>query len=181
MSRVGKKIITLPAGVKVVVRDRLVEVTGPKGSLHFEHVPQVAVTVDDSTVSISPVATDDKRLNALWGLTRAMVANMIVGVSQGFTKVLEMTGVGFKVALQGKKLVLNVGFSHPVEYVLPEGIEGKVEKNVITVSGINKQLVGQVTAEIRGIKPPEPYKGKGIKYSTEVIRRKVGKVVKSAG
>jgi large subunit ribosomal protein L6 len=116
---------------------------------------------------------------ALWGLARSLVNNAVVGVTDGFSKSLEINGVGFKVALQGKSLILNVGFSHPVEYKLPEGITAEVDKNKITVSGIDKQQVGQVAAEIRKIKKPEPYKGKGIKYSDEVIRRKAGKVVKS--
>lgn len=179
MSRIGKKIITLPTGVSCIVKDRLVTVKGPKGELSLTHVPGFTISQGDNTLSV--VLTDDapKGGSALWGLTRALIQNMIDGVTKGFSKSLEINGVGFKVAAQGSKITLNVGYSHPVYYELPEGITAVVEKNIITISGIDKQLVGQVAAEIRGIKKPEPYKGKGIKYTDEVIRRKVGKVLKS--
>lgn len=179
MSRIGKKPIELPNGVDVNVTGRNVEVKGSKGTLSWEHAEGLDVVKKDNVVTVS--ARDGvKNASALWGLTRAMINNMVEGVDKGFSKSLEVNGIGFKVVLQGKKLVLNVGFSHPVEYNIPEDITATVEKNNITISGISKQLVGQVAAEIRAIKKPEPYKGKGIKYTDEVIRRKVGKVMKSA-
>ncbi|MFA5051590.1 MAG: 50S ribosomal protein L6, partial [Patescibacteria group bacterium] len=130
---------------------------------------------------VSVSRTDEKLGRSLWGLSRVLVQNLILGVTSGFSKKLEISGVGFRAAVAARSLNLNVGFSHPVEFKIPEGIEIKVEKNVITVSGIDKQSVGQVAAQIRDIKKPEPYKGKGIKYADEVVRRKAGKVVKTAG
>jgi large subunit ribosomal protein L6 len=180
MSRIGKKIIPIPAGVTITLNDSVLTVKGPKGTLTQTLVPEVTVVIEDSVLRVELLKPDAKGVAALWGLTRALINNMVTGVTSGFSKGLEINGVGFKVALQGRKVVLNVGFSHPVEYMLPEGIEATVEKNVITISGRDRQLVGQVAAEIRDIKKPEPYKGKGIKYSDEVIRRKVGKVMKSA-
>ncbi|MCD4760398.1 50S ribosomal protein L6, partial [bacterium] len=157
-----------------------VAVKGPKGNLEVLVPRGASIKQKDKELILTvkdPTATSDK---AIWGLSRTLVNNAIVGVIEGFTKELEINGVGFKVALQGKKLVLNVGFSHPVEYDLAEGIVAEVEKNNIKISGIDKQLVGQTAAEIRAIKKPEPYKGKGIKYIDEQIRRKAGKVVKAA-
>lgn len=180
MSRIGKKPINIPGGVTVDVTGSVVRVKGPKGTLEHECVFGVRAVVDGQELRIELIDENLKGGAALWGLTRALVNNMVKGVAEGFSKQLEINGVGFKAALQGTKLVLNVGFSHPVEYQLPKGIEAAIEKNVITVRGIDRQLVGQVAAEIRSIKKPEPYKGKGIKYSDEVIRRKVGKVIKSA-
>lgn len=183
MSRVGKKPIEIPKGVEVKVnnQDKLysVNVKGPKGSLDIDLPKGVSVKQEETTLIFevkNPEAGQDK---ALWGLARTLVNNAILGVTETFSKELELNGVGFKVVLQGKKLVLNVGFSHPVEYSLPDGIDGEVDKNVIKLSGVDKQLLGQVAAEIRSIKKPEPYKGKGIKYVDEQIRRKAGKVVKS--
>ena len=180
MSRVGKKPIEIPTGVDVTIAGFVITVKGPKGTLTFDHHPAVAVAREGETIMITVADEGAKKVAALWGLTRALVQNMVTGVTTGFSKTLEINGVGFKVASQGSALVFNVGFSHPVKFDVPKGIEAKVEKNVITVSGIDRQLVGQVAAEIRHIKPPEPYKGKGIKYTDEVIRRKVGKVIKSA-
>ena len=184
MSRVGKKPIDIPQGVevKIITEDEgiKVNVKGPKGSLEIVLPQGVAIEEKDKQIIFTvanPEAGPDK---ALWGLTRSLVNNLVIGVTEGFLKELEINGVGFKVALQGKKLVLNVGFSHQVEYDLPEGIVVAVVKNNIKISGIDKQLVGQVAAEIRAIKKPEPYKGKGIKYIDEQIRRKAGKVVKAA-
>lgn len=184
MSRIGKKPIDIPQGVEVKVSqddlgNNLVAVKGSKGSLEVTTPKQVKVENKDSQVLFTVDNEDDKDNRALWGLSRTLVNNAILGVTEGFSKELEINGVGFKVALQGKKLVLNVGFSHQVEFDIPEGITIEVEKNNIKVSGIDKQLVGQVSAEIRAIKKPEPYKGKGIKYKDEQIRRKAGKVVKS--
>lgn len=180
MSRIGKKIIIIPAGVEFKINDQEVSVKGPKGTLTWSHPDGVAVKQEDSNVMVAVSDESLKNGSALWGLTRSIIQNMVTGVHEGFSKVLEVNGVGYKVALQGKKLILNVGFSHPVEYNIPEDIEVTVEKNVIIISGVDKQLVGQVAAEIRSIRKPEPYKGKGIKYSDEVVRRKVGKVMKSA-
>lgn len=185
MSRIGKKPIEIPNGVEVkIVADDLqrikVSVKGSKGSLEVAIPKGVQIEQKDKELILTVANPDSGDEKALWGLSRTLVNNAIIGVTEGFIKELEINGVGFKVALQGKKLVLNVGFSHPVEYDLPEGITAEVEKNNIKISGIDKQLVGQVAAEIRSIKKPEPYKGKGIKYIDEQIRRKAGKVVKSA-
>lgn len=184
MSRIGKKPIDIPQGVEVKINqddlgNSLISVKGGKGSLEVTTPKQVKVESKDNQVIFTIANEENRDHRALWGLSRTLVNNAILGVTEGFSKELEINGVGFKVALQGKKLVLNVGFSHPVEYAIPEGITIEVEKNTMKVSGIDKQLVGQVSAEIRGIKKPEPYKGKGIKYVGEQIRRKAGKVVKS--
>jgi large subunit ribosomal protein L6 len=181
MSRIGKKIIPIPAGVTIALVGSELTVKGPKGTLTYTLVPEVTVVVEDSMLRVELLKPDAKGVAALWGLTRALINNMVTGVTAGFSKSLEINGVGFKVAQQGRKLVLNVGFSHPVEFALPEGVDASVEKNIITVTGRDRQLVGQVAAEIRAIKKPEPYKGKGIRYTDEVIRRKLGKVMKSAG
>jgi large subunit ribosomal protein L6 len=134
----------------------------------------------DNQLTVSVKNQEDKRQKALWGLFRRLVANMITGITDGFSKQLEINGVGYKASVQGKKLILNVGFSHPVEYTIPDGIDIIVEKNIITISGIDRQLVGQTAAEIRSVRKPEPYKGKGIKYTTEIVRRKVGKTAAKA-
>ena len=174
MSRIGKKEILIPAGVEVVVNGSEVSVKGPKGSLKMTAVPEIAIEIKGNEIHFSP-KKEDLKSKALWGLTRTLVANMVDGVVKGFEKKLEINGVGFKAAVEGKKLILSVGLSHTVDIPAPEGIEFKVEKNVITVSGIDKGLVGQVSAEIRRVKKPEPYKGKGIKYADEIIKRKLGK------
>ena len=184
MSRVGKKPIAIPKGVEVKINAEKmgyqVGIKGPKGSLNVALPQGVVVEQKDNQLVLSVQNSEDGHEKALWGLSRSLINNAVLGVTGGFSKELEINGVGFKVALQGKKLVLNVGFSHPVEYALPDGIVAVVEKNNIKISGIDKQLLGQVTAEIRAIKKPEPYKGKGIKYIDEHIRRKAGKVVKAA-
>ncbi|MCB9802511.1 50S ribosomal protein L6 [Candidatus Nomurabacteria bacterium] len=179
MSRIGKKPITIPQGVEVKIEGQKVSVKGPKGSLEVEILPMVKAELTDGQVIFTVENSEDREQKAFWGLFRNLVNNAIIGVSEGFSKSLEINGVGFKAAMQGKDLLLNVGFSHPVVYKAVEGITIEVEKNVIKISGIDKQLVGQTSSEIRAIKKPEPYKGKGIKYSDEVIRRKAGKVVKS--
>lgn len=178
MSRIGKKPIDIPDGVTVKIDDHTVTVGGPKGKLSQKFPPRVFLEQKEKQIYVSVKEPKEKTERALWGLFRVLIANMIEGVTQGFEKKLEVKGIGFKIGLTGKKLILNVGFSHPVEFELPDGIEGKVEKNVITVSGIDKQLVGDTAARIRSIKKPEPYKGKGIKYVDEIIRIKPGKVVK---
>ena len=175
MSRIGRKPITLPKGVEITVNDNMVTVKGPKGTLS-QAIPQ-GITVarqDDQIVVERP--NDNKQNRSYHGLTRALLANMVQGVSDGFERKLELVGVGYRAQLQGKKLVINIGFSHPVEVDPPEGIEFEVPAvTKITVRGIDKQLVGNTAAVIRDIRRPEPYKGKGIKYENEVIRRKAGK------
>jgi large subunit ribosomal protein L6 len=174
MSRVGKLPISLPSGVTITVDPDFVTVKGAKGELRQFTMPGVTVTVEDNQVVVTR-ANDEPKIRAKHGLMRALVNNMIVGVSQGFSKQLEINGVGYRVALQGTDLKMNLGFSHDVIYKLPQGVTATVEQNKITVTGISKQQVGQVAAEIRALKKPEPYKGKGIKYVDEVIIRKSGK------
>jgi large subunit ribosomal protein L6 len=184
MSRIGKKIIILSANVQVTVEGdhelgQEIKVKGPKGNLMVKLPKGISAELNGQELSFVLKGSETKENKALWGLSRALVNNAVVGVAEGFVKTLEINGVGFKVAMQGKKLILNVGFSHPVEYQAVEGVTIETDKNIIKVSGINRQQVGQTAAEIRDIKKPEPYKGKGIKYTDEVIRRKAGKVVKS--
>ncbi|MFH1207391.1 MAG: 50S ribosomal protein L6 [Patescibacteria group bacterium] len=181
MPRIGKKPIILPSGVDVSIAGQMVAIKGPKGALTVDLHPWVKAAQADGKLNVVVERDDEKQGRSLWGLSRVLLNNAVIGVVSGFSKKLEISGVGFRAAVAGRSLNLNVGFSHPVEYKIPDGIEIKVEKNTITVSGIDKQSVGQVAAQIRDIKPPEPYKGKGIKYSGEVIRRKAGKVVKTAG
>lgn len=181
MSRVGKQPVTIPDGITVTVQGDQCAVKGPKGSLSLAIHAHVTLSVEGSTASVKVSDPDDKRDRALWGLYRVLLSNMIEGVQKGFTKQLEIRGVGFRAANEGKDLVLNLGFSHPIKFVLPEGITATVEKNIITVAGIDKQLVGETAAKIRKHRPPEPYKGKGIRYVGEYVRQKAGKVVKTAG
>ena len=182
MSRIGKSPITVPAGVKVQIDEQnAVTVTGPKGTLTQSFHPEVKVSLEDGKLVVER-PSDSKQHKALHGLTRTLVANMVTGVTQGFTKSLEINGVGYRVAKVGKNLVFQVGYSHPVEFDPPEGISFAVEGTTkLSVSGIDKYVVGQVAAQIRGIRKPEPYKGKGIKYANEVIRRKAGKAGKVGG
>lgn len=178
MSRIGKKPIPLPAGVDLKIDNHLVTVTGPKGTLHvtLHPVMKIAFENEPRAATLSVLDEENKEQKALWGLMRQLVSNAVAGVQKPYEKALEFVGVGFKVAMAGAdKLNIEVGFSHPVVFQLPKGVEAKVEKQVVTLSGIDKQLVGETAARIRRIKPPEPYKGKGIKYSDEVIRRKAGK------
>lgn len=180
MSRIGRRPVQLPDGVTVEITGMAVTVTGPKGTLTLELHPKVKVAQEANTLVVSP-ATTDKSARALQGLTARLLANNVTGVTDGFSRSLELQGVGYRAALQGKTLVLNVGYSHPVNIEAPEGIELAVQKNVITISGIDRQRVGQLAAEIRRVRPPEPYKGKGIRYSGEQVRRKAGKAAKAAG
>lgn len=180
MSRIGKLPVAIPDGVTVSVAEGVVTVKGPKGELTHQLHPRVDVEVADGEARVTPKSTDAK-VRALQGLTVRLLGNLVTGVSNGFTKQLEINGVGYRAAAQGPTLTLNVGFSHPVVLQAPEGITVAVVKNVITVSGLDKQKVGQFSAIVRGTKPPEPYKGKGIKYSDELIRRKAGKAAKAAG
>ncbi len=181
MSRIGKLPISIPSGVTVSIEPGRVTVTGPKGELSQRFPEAVQVVQADSVLTVSVAHPDVKDERALWGLAQRLIANMVHGVTEGFSKKLEINGVGYQAAAKAPGLVLNLGFSHPVEFPLPAGITATVEKNVITISGIDKQLVGELSAQIRKIRPPEPYKGKGIKYSDETIRRKAGKQAKAAG
>ena len=192
MSRIGKKPVVLANGVEASIKDTVLTIKGPKGQLSLNIHPDVKVEVSGSEVVVSVPEPEKKKQRALWGLFRALVENLVVGVTRGYSKELDVIGVGFKAEVQGKKLVLALGFSHPINFELPEGIEAKSEKNparigtqqyqtTITLTGIDKQLLGQTAANIRALKKPEPYKGKGIKYSDEVIIRKAGKTVKAVG
>ncbi|MBL7022157.1 50S ribosomal protein L6 [Patescibacteria group bacterium] len=180
MSRIGKQPIIIPEKVEVKIEGNNIFVKGPKGELTMEKVTAVNVEVKDKEILVTIPEGSKKEIRSLWGTTRSIIDSLVTGVVEGFKKQLEINGVGFKAEMKGKVLVLNVGFSHQVEYNIPEDITASVEKNIITIEGIDKQRVGQITAEIRSIKKPEPYKGKGIKYIDEVIRRKAGKVAKGA-
>lgn len=175
MSRVGKKTIKIPAGVTFEIKNREIFVKGPKGQLTRKLNDKVEVKIDNDVVSVSVVNENDKAERSLWGTFSSHIANMVQGVVEAYKKQLEVNGVGYKVSMQGKDLKIEVGFSHPVIYKIPEGIVASVEKNVITLEGSDKELLGDTAAQIRKIRKPEPYKGKGIKYMDEVIRRKEGK------
>jgi large subunit ribosomal protein L6 len=174
MSRIGKLPITIPSGVTITVDDAQITVSGSKGTLTQFTMPGITVKQEDNQVLVTRV--DDQPVHrAKHGLMRSLINNMVQGVTQGFSKKLEINGVGYRVALAGNTLKMNLGFSHEVNYALPQGVNAEVQQNTITISGINKQQVGQVAAEIRALKKPEPYKGKGIKYEGERIIRKSGK------
>ena len=180
MSRIGRAPIAIPQGVKVTQEDRRVFVEGSKGKLSFALPPEITVTVADNSLTVQR-GSDEKPVRSLHGLSRALIANMVHGVVTGFSKELEIVGVGFRAQLQGKQLSVQVGFSHPVVVPIPEGIVVEVPKPTsVIVKGADKHLVGQFAADLRGIFPPEPYKGKGIKYAGEVIRRKAGKAATGA-
>jgi len=175
MSRLGKLPIELPAGTKASLEGGFIIVKGPKGELKTKMHEIIKTAITDKEIKLS---IDDQTIGknkALWGLFRSLIKNMVVGVNEAYVKKLEINGVGYKAAASGNKLTLNVGYSHPVIYNLPDGIKAEVQANVIIISGIDKQLVGEVAAQIRKIRKPEPYKGKGIKYSDEILRRKAGK------
>jgi large subunit ribosomal protein L6 len=179
MSRIGKQPIPIPQGVDVGLNDRVVSVKGPKGSLTLPLHEHVTIMNENGVLMVTVKEPEVKGDRSLWGLFQRLVSNMVLGVTKGFEKQLEVNGVGFKAALSGTTLNLSLGFSHPVDFALPSGVEAKIEKNVITLSGIDKQLVGETAARIRALKKPEPYKGKGIKYIDEVIRRKATKAAKA--
>ncbi|MCA1300328.1 50S ribosomal protein L6 [Stappia indica] len=175
MSRIGKKPVPVPSGVTATINGRNVEVKGPKGQMSFALNSLVLAEMTDDGIKVDP-SVDSKPARAMWGMSRTMIANLITGVSAGFEKKLEITGVGYRAQVQGRNLQLALGFSHDVVYAVPEGIEVKCPKPTeIVVSGMDKQRVGQVAAEIRAYRPPEPYKGKGIRYADEFIVRKEGK------
>lgn len=183
MSRIGRKPVAILSGVTVTVTGSTVSVKGPKGELTYAFLPEVTVKVDGNQVIVERKGDNDAA-RARHGLTRQLIENMIRGVAEGYKKTLEVIGVGYKVQIQGKKLTLNLGFSHPVEFPIPEGItmtQDEKNKNLLTIQGIDKQLVGQVAADIRTFRLPEPYKGKGIRYSDEVVRRKPGKTAAGKG
>lgn len=174
MSRIGRKPISIPAGVTIERTGKNIKVTGPKGTLELDLMDGIKMEQTDSTLTLSK-EVETPETGRSYGLMRTLVDNMVVGVSAGFTRQLEINGVGFRAAVTGSTITLSLGFSHPVVFELPKGVEAKIEKNIITLSGFDKQLVGQVAANLRALKKPEPYKGKGIKYVEERIRRKVGK------
>jgi len=175
MSRIGKQPITLPSGVDVKIDASGVTVKGPKGELTSPLFDGISATQEGAELQLACADLGSKKMKGNFGLARALLANNVTGVSEGFKKVLELRGVGYRAASEGKKLNLSLGFSHPVVYELPEGVEAVVEKSNITISGHDKQRVGQVAAEIRAFRPPEPYKGKGVRYIDEYVAMKEGK------
>lgn len=175
MSRIGRKPISLPAGVEVKIEDNVITIKGPKGVLSQSIPEDISIELKGNEL-LCTRPSDAKRHRAMHGLTRALVANMVTGVTTGFEKKLEMVGVGYRAQMQGSKLVLNIGYSHPIEIDPPQGVEFEVPAVTrITVKGIDKQLVGNTAADIRALRKPEPYKGKGVRYENEVVRRKAGK------
>ncbi len=175
MSRVGKQPVSIPAGVEVTVKADCISVKGAKATMESPLFADISAKVDGNLLTLECSDLGTKKTKSNFGLARALVANNVIGVSKGFEKNLELRGVGYRAKVQGKNLDLSLGFSHPVIYVLPEGIEAKVEKSIITISGVDKQRVGQVAAEIRAYRPPEPYKGKGVRYVGEHVAVKEGK------
>lgn len=176
MSRVGKNPVVLPSGVTADVKEQDVKIKGPKGELTLVVHPKVDVKLDSGKIVVSPKLAEDRESRALWATMQRRISNMVVGVKDGYSKSLEIQGVGYRCALQGKELVLQLGFSHEVRYAIPSGITIAVEKQTsVKIDGIDKEKVGQVAAEIRGYKPPEPYKGKGIRYVGEYVLHKEGK------
>ena len=177
MSRTGKQPITLPKGVKAAVSGNTVNIEGPKGKLNVTLPSGIKVEVQEDKVVVSRL-NDEKQNKSMHGTARALINNMVVGVSEGFKKELEIVGVGYKAQMKGKDLALNVGFSHPVEFKIPEGLKVSVPKpNRIEIEGIDKQLLGQFAADVRDVNPPEPYKGKGVRYAGEEVRKKLGKAL----
>ena len=181
MSRICKQPVLLPDGVTAAVDGRIFRVRGKRGELELALHPAVAVIIRGQVLHVMVSRPDDKDERALWGLFRNLIRNMVEGVTNGFKKSLELVGVGYKVSVSGQNVILNVGFSHPVTITLPPGVTASVEKNILTIEGNDKQMVGETAAGIRRIKKPEPYKGKGIKYVGEILRRKAGKAAKAVG
>jgi len=175
MSRIGKRPVALPSGVSATVEGRMLAVKGPKGTLSLQMADDISYEVQDGAIAVTP-ANDTKRARSFWGMQRTLVQNLVTGVTEGFTKTLEITGVGYRAAAQGKNLRLQLGYSHDVNIAVPEGLEVKTpDQTTVEISGIDRQKVGQLAAEIRRWRKPEPYKGKGIKYRGEYIFRKEGK------
>ena len=176
MSRIGKRPVPIPQGVQVKMEDDVLVVKGPKGELKRKIYPLVKLSIDSDKIHVSVDGTRKRKdAGALQGLFRVLVDNMVTGVTKGFEKNLEIVGVGYRAEVSGDAVVFNLGYSHPINFKLPKGIEARVERTKITLSGIDKELLGQTAANIRALRPPEPFKGKGIKYEDEVIRRKPGK------
>jgi large subunit ribosomal protein L6 len=175
MSRIGKRIIEIPQDVEVKIENDFVIVKGPKGECRKKIHPVVSLETAPGSLKVKVKNPKEKKQRALWGTFQRLISNMIIGVKDGFEKRLELVGIGYRADVQDNKLILNVGFSHPVEVVLPAGIEARVEKNIIILRGIDKELVGETAAQIRRIRKPEPYKGTGIRYFGEVVRKKAGK------
>jgi large subunit ribosomal protein L6 len=175
MSRIGKKPVPVPAGVTAAIEGKTLSVKGPKGTLAIALADEVSYAIEDGSISVQPI-NDTKRSRSFWGMQRTLVQNLIVGVTEGYSKTLQITGVGYRANVQGKNLKLQLGYSHDVDFVIPEGITiATPDQTTVNISGIDKQKVGQVAAEIRRWRKPEPYKGKGIKYAGEYIFRKEGK------
>ena len=175
MSRIGKKPIEIPSGVQVQINERMVRVKGPKGDLSLELHNRVSAAMADNKVQVSVIDPEMKSDKALWGLSARLIEGMVVGVTKGYEKKLEIQGIGYKAAVAGDSLDLNIGYTHQVKFKLPAGIKATVVKNIISISGIDKQQVGDIAAQIRSLKKPEPYKGKGMRYEGEIIKRKQGK------
>jgi large subunit ribosomal protein L6 len=181
MSRVGKLPIPIPSGVKVRQEGRVVHVEGPKGKEQHKVPDRISVEVGDKTITVKR-SGEDRQARSLHGLTRKLLANIVTGLSTGFTQTLEIVGVGYRAEVKGKAIQLSLGYSHPILYQLPEGVNAKVDRQtVLTLEGNNRQVLGEVAAQIRGLRPPEPYKGKGVKYADERIRRKAGKAAGAGG
>lgn len=181
MSRIGKQPIEIPSGVAVEVKDLAVTVKGPKGELSMTLDPRVSaeqVETDGKQV-LNLIPKDAKEDSAIWGTMRALLNNIVTGVTEGWSKQLELNGVGFRMQVQGSTLKMNLGFSHEIAYEIPKGIDATIDGNILTIAGADRQLVGEVAAEIRAFKKPEPYKGKGFRYTDEIVRRKVGKAAKA--
>ncbi len=174
MSRVGKKPISIPSGVTVDLKGDQITVKGPKGELKRQIHSKVAVNTENGHIVVT-VSDGSRDTRALHGLHRALISNMVTGVSRGFERVLEIVGVGYRAELSGRTAIFHLGYSHPIEYELPQGIDAKIEKTKITLTGIDKEVLGKAAAKIRSFRKPEPYKGKGIKYAEETIKRKAGK------
>jgi large subunit ribosomal protein L6 len=176
MSRIGKKPIEIPKGIEIKIEGDLVKIKGPKGELSQKIRPEIKVEIKEEKIFVSP-QIETKKTKAFWGLTRTLLANNVKGVIEGYEKKLQIEGLGYKAEIEGENLILRAGFSHPVKIKTPSGIKFSVDKNIITISGINKELVGQIAAKIRKVRPPEPYKGKGIRYLGETVKLKPGKKV----
>lgn len=180
MSRIGKQDIIIPSGIEVTINGQSVTMKGSKGSLTHVLPENLSVVKEGNKLNVKIANEEDRFQRMLWGTHASILGNMVEGLTQGYQKQLEINGVGYKVAAAGQKLTFQVGFSHPVVYEVPKDVKVEIEKNIITLSGIDKQLVGLTASQIRSIRPPEPYKGKGIKYADETIRRKAGKAASSA-